>query len=372
MNRRSFLNAAGTATLACASGMATPSLARGSSTLDALARRKGLTFGIATSHLELANPQLARLLAASASVTLARNEMKWKRIEKVEGQRDYSRARVVADFAANNGLSLRGHNVVWNMDVFLPPWLVEIGQGPPAAARKAVARHMWHHGHRLAKAFPEVGSWDVVNEAINPFSGKLRNSVLTRLFGEGVFDLSFRIMRQKSPGTQLVYNDVVDWRENSMHRTALLRTLEGALKRSVPIDAIGIQSHLGPNLGKPIDVAAWSSFLDDLSDFGLPVLLTELDCDDRNLGRIDPTKRDRILADEVRRYLDVTLDSRNVREVISWMSLDFDMRRFWHGKQRPKWIPEEQNFVGGVFDGNLQRTPVHHAIEAAFRSAPER
>ena len=378
LDRRVFLRSAGIGFAGALSGIAPRALAGDAIAaqqvpgLAALARGRGMTFGIATISAELENERFGRLLARNAVLTLTRNDLKWKRVEPVRGRRDYRRADSVASFARANGLALRGHNVVWNMDVFMPDWLVEIGKDDAARARRAISERLWHHGHRLATRFPQIVSWDVVNEAVSPRSGRLRRSTLTRTFGESFIDLSFQIMRDKAPRAQLVYNDIADWRRDPTHRNGVLRLLEGALRRGVPIDALGIESHLGPNLGRPVDLRAWSGFLKEVSDMGLEIVLTELDCDDRNLGRVGAPERDRIFADEIRRYLDVTLDNTAVRQVVSWTGIDNDVEAFWRTRNRPSWIPKNQRMVGGLFDRTLSLTPTYHAIARAFAGAPRR
>lgn len=370
--RRTLLKGAAIGGLAMMGGGARAALGGPAEGLKASASARGIQFGIATNRIEVANPALAELIARNASVTLTRNDMKWGRVEAERGTRDYARARTVSDFAERNGLALRGHNVVWAMDVFMPDWFVEMERQPRRQARRDMKSAMWHHAHRLEAAFPQVQSWDVVNEAVNPRSGKLRNSVLTRTLGERYFDLAFHIMRAKAPRAQLVYNDAVDWRPNSAHRNGVLRLLEGALKRDIPIDAVGIEGHLGPWLGREADYRGWSAFLDELADLGLPVIITELDCDDRNLDRVSPSHRDRLFAEETERYLDLTLDNTNVRQVVAWTAVDTDIDAFWEGATRPRWIPANKSFLGGVFDTELRHTPTYAAIDRALRAAPLR
>ena len=372
MDKRTFLRALSVAGGLTVFGNPALSLAQGQSALGSLARRSGLRFGMATSSMDLARPELARLITDHSSITLSRNDMKWKRVERQRGKRDYARARVVADFAAEHALALRGHNFVWNMDVFLPDWLVDIGSQPARQARAEITKQMWHHGHRMAKAFPNVASWDVVNEAVNPRNGKLRNSVLTRLYGDRFIDIAFEVMQAKAPGAQLVYNEAVSWGRDDEWRNGTLRQLESALNRGVRIDALGIESHLGPTLGQSKDYRAWDRFLTEVGDMGVGVVLTELDCDDRNLGRISPVERDRLFGDEIRRYLDLTLAHRNVRQIIAWHAKDNDVAGYWARRKRPAWIPDGQRLVGGVFDAEMRPTSTYQAIEASLRSAPQR
>src|SRR5262249_47750976 len=58
-------------------------------------------------------------------------------------------------------------------------------------------------------------------------------------------------------------------------------------------------------------------FLGEIEARKLAILVTELDVDDEDAPR-DIDGRDRAVADEARRFLDVVLDSRATRTVLTW------------------------------------------------------
>src|SRR3546814_7794396 len=58
-------------------------------------------------------------------------------------------------------------------------------------------------------------------------------------------DLAFHAARAQAPEAELVYNDFMSWGAGSAtHRAGVLRLLEGFRARGVPVDTLGIQSHL--------------------------------------------------------------------------------------------------------------------------------
>ena len=62
---------------------------------------------------------------------------------------------------------------------------------------------------------------------------------------EAVIDLAFHTAREQLPTGELVYNDYMSWEpDHANHCNAVLRLLEGFRRRNVPVDALGIQSHI--------------------------------------------------------------------------------------------------------------------------------
>ncbi|WP_254305958.1 endo-1,4-beta-xylanase [Sphingopyxis sp. BSNA05] len=290
--------------------------------LAAIAASRGLSFGSAVSARWLDHDKFAGLIARECDTITTENSLKWKYLEPDRNIREDLPAKALAEFARHRDLDTRGHCFIWNHDERMPAWLVEMTDGLRRGRSRPLTRHMWRHAAYLGRTYPDITSWDVVNEAINPRNGKIRHSALNRLMGERFIDLAFRIMKRKAPRAQLVYNDTISWEASSLHRDALLRLLERLLARNVPVDALGIQSHLGNTLGRPRDETGWRLFLQEIEAMGLDIILTELDCSDRNIDDPDPGRRDAETAAFTRGYLDLTLDFANVKQIITWSLAD--------------------------------------------------
>src|SRR4029077_12412940 len=92
----------------------------------------------------------------------------------------------------------------------------------------------------------QIRSWDVVNEAIDPKSGQLRETPFTRVLGFDVLRIAYEAARESAPRAQLVYNGYISCTaRDETHRAGVLRLLEQFKHRRIPVDALGIQSHLG-------------------------------------------------------------------------------------------------------------------------------
>lgn len=146
----------------------------------------------------------------------------------------------------------------------------------------------------------------------------MRPSIWLDAFGPGYIDMAFHAARAADPRVKLVYND---WgfeqgaAENDRFRSVTLRLLDGMLKRKTPIDALGIQGHLSA-FGNKVDQRKLRTFLQEIRDRGLIILITELDVDDTG-GPYDIGARDRAVVDEARRFLDVALDNPATQAVLT-------------------------------------------------------
>src|SRR4029079_16037032 len=100
--------------------------------------------------------------------------------------------------------------------------------------------------------------------------------------------------------------------------------LESLKKRGTPVDALGVQSHIGSGNDPgsngqfgPRDQVAWRHFLDEVTGLGYDLLITEFDVHDKTLPA-DIAARDRAVADYARAYLDIMLSYQKMRTVMVW------------------------------------------------------
>jgi len=153
---------------------------------------------------------------------------------------------------------------------------------------------------------------------------------LSRAMGsaEAVLDLAFHTARAQLPEAQLVYNDYMSWEpQHAAHCADVLRLLEGFRRRNVPVDALGIQSHiemfaLDPASGLgPYREAEWRRFLDEVVAMGYTLLITEFDVKDKALPS-DIAVRDARVAEYARRYFDLMLDYEALGDILAWGLVD--------------------------------------------------
>lgn len=340
--------------------------------LHDLAQTIGLRFGTAVSLTTMSDFDYADLVLHHSGTLVAENALKWQYLEPAEREYDDREARWLREFSEVNGKRMRGHCFLWNHHERMPPWLVDIAARTSRADAGEVTRHMWRHASYLARRFPEVECWDAMNEVIDPATGEMRKTHFTKAIGNRFFDLAFRIMADRFPETRLTLNETMSWEADGRHRDGVLRLLERARNRDLPLHALGIQSHIGKTLGRPRDERAWRDFLQHVQDMGFEVILTEFDCSDRNVTASDPVQRDREVAAHSKGYLDVTLDFANVREILVW-SLG-DGPSYTNRPGYPDWgrRADDLPLRAHPFDDQLRPKPMLQAVASSLRSAPVR
>ena len=352
------------ALMAGAAALATQARAEDQS-LRALAAAKGILFGSAAATYELKDADFTALLPRQAAILVPEYEMKRNVTEPTPGSYDFSACDALMDFASGHAMRMRGHPLVWYYAN--PPWLEE------AVRTRRDPRLLTDYVSRLVRRYRgRMHSYDVVNEAlVPPDQGATgwRPCFWLDVFGSSYLDLAFHAAREADPDTLLVYNDFGCEQGapvNDRLRKHMLALLDGLLKRGVPVQALGLQGHLSA-FGAKVDQIKLRSFLGEIEARGLAILITELDVDDES-GPRDIALRDQAVADEARRFLDVVLDSRKLKTVLTWSLSDryLDPPDSWRLKLsgwRDRRVP---------YDADLRPKPLRAALAQAFQAARPR
>ncbi|HEX3954682.1 MAG TPA: endo-1,4-beta-xylanase [Stellaceae bacterium] len=336
--------------------------------LRKIAAERGLSYG---SYIDLDDPDNSATLriVAPHECDLMVAGMDWKYVAPTRDCTDFSFCDADYAWSRAHDMKLRGHALVWGEKA--PGWFS--GLASRAEAQRALEDHVTVMCRHFAG---RMTSWDVVNEAILISSGrrdKLRPQVFLEKLGPDYIDIAFRAARASDPAARLVYNDFgveVDTSEQNEKRGVLLDLLDGLRKRGVPIDAVGLQSHLYYELMPHFNDKQFSGFLSDLASRGFEIIISELDVVDRGAPS-DIAKRDAEVAAIYRHYLDVVLDNRAVKTVITWGLSD---RESWISKgvdpltRRSDGLPPRPL----PFDNDYLPKPAYFAMADAFRAAPRR
>jgi endo-1,4-beta-xylanase len=334
--------------------------------LREVGKRKNLLVGSACSFRELQWPEFTQLLAKEASIVVPENEMKWQTIHPAPDHYDFRRGDALVAFAQAHGQLVRGHNLCWHEAN--PAWLLQ-------TATSENAEHLLEDhiatvaGHYAGK----IHSWDVVNEAIHVedgLPGGLRPSLWYRLLGARYIDLAYQAARRADPHALLTYNDYdleQDSPQHELKRRAVLELLRSMRERNIPIDALGLQSHLHAS-HQPYQWRGLHRFLDEVERLQLQVFVTELDVDDSALAS-DVEVRDRGVARLYRDYLHNVLRHPAVKAVLTWGLCDRDSWLNWGNRHlRADGLPHRPL----PFDADLKPTPAYFAIREEISRAPSR
>ena len=371
VSRRTVLQSLAAA--ACA-GMA-PGAAFGApaESLKAIAKSKGMRFGNALGYKPFKDKAMRKLMARECGVITAENETKWQSLQPQQGKFNFAPADEMFKWAKSEGLQARGHTLVWQPEKWLPKWVNEFNFGaqPTAAAERLLTEHIV----TVCKHFgTDVYSYDVVNEAIDPADGELRVNVFTRHMGAiEQIDQSFRLAREHAPHAQLVYNDYMRGDGGSAkHRAGVLKLLAELKKRGTPVQALGLQSHIGSwdesDITGGKQMTEWRKFLDEATGMGLDLLITEFDVNDRKLPA-DIAKRDAGVAALAKDYLDITLSYPQMKDFVLWGMADHvSWLQTWDEAPRTDKLPMRPT----PYDANYKAKPLREAMAAAFKAMPQR
>lgn len=333
----------------------------GSASLRAHAEARGMLVGCAVDPQLLAsNHAYNTLVADQCSILVAENAMKWGPLSPAPGKYDFREADALMDFAEKNGQKVRGHNLIWH-DA-LPAWFP--GPITKANARQAMVEHIQTEMRHFAG---RIHSWDVVNEGIEPKDGRpdgLRKTPWLALAGDDYIELAYRTAREADPKALLTYNDYgIEYPDQEKKRAAVLALVQRMKADGVPLDAVGVQSHLDGDVPPP--GRKLQNFVRELAKLDLQVFVTELDVND---GKIPGTIRDRdaAVAKVYRDYLTMMLAEPNVKAVLTWGITDgHSWLNDWEHIKRADGKPLRPL----PFGPNMQPTAVFYAERDAIDSS---
>ena len=333
----------------------------GAGSLKAHAAARGFLFGCAVDIALLGRDEgYARLVREQSAILVAENSMKFAQMRPGPDRFHFEAADALLAFAETNHMKLRGHNLCWHKD--LPSWFA--GYATAENARELLRNHIETVVSRYAG---RMHSWDVVNEAVSLADKRpdgLRKSAWLDLIGEDYIELAFGTARQADPEALLTYNDygIEGEDDNSgKKRAAVLMLLRRLKARNVPIDAMGIQSHIraGSACGTGL-----RDFMAQCRALNLQIFISELDVNDQKLAPDIPT-RDAAVAESYGKYLDLVLAEPSVRAVLTWGITD---RKTWLNGQDARADHEQERCLPfGLLNGqNDAPKPAFFAMRNSF------
>jgi len=338
----------------------------GAGSLKAHALAKGRFAGAAVNMGLLATSELyARTIAEQYNVVVAENAMKWAPLRPAPDTFRFEEADRFMAFAGAHKIAVRGHNLCWHRQ--LPGWFAA------AVTQSNAQQYLKNHIEAVAGRYRErMRSWDVVNEAVEMKDGQpegLRNSPWYKLLGPEYIDIAFHAAREADPHALLTYNDYgieTDSPEDTAKRGAVLALLKRMQHSRVPLDAVGIQSHISAGSAKQIG-GGLLAFVQECSEMNLKVFVTEMDVNDDSLATPDAKVRGAEVAAIYGTYLKLLLANPAVTDVltwgvnsgISWLNAADDGAKF-----RPKHPEREELCL--PFDDAYQPNAAFYALREAL------
>lgn len=239
-------------------------------TLRQAAAQSDLRIGAAVDpgHLEVDAPYGPAVAREFNSLT-PENAMKWPAIHPSPGRYDFADADSLVALAERSSMEVRGHTLVWGQAAGngVPDYLSVLTEGELRAA-------LTDHIETVMKRYRgRVARWDVVNEPLEIDGVELDDNVFRVALGDSYVAEAFRIARRADPDAELWLNEI-NLERIPAKADALVALVARLVDEGVPIDGVGLQTHL---FGGPPDPAAFGALIRQLADLGVEVAVTELD-----------------------------------------------------------------------------------------------
>lgn len=158
----------------------------------------------------------------------------------------FDRFKSELDFARDNGMTVRGHTLVWHSQT--PNWIFykDYKVGGELADRELMLKRMENYIKSVMEWTNEnypglISAWDVVNEAAAD-DGGMRESLWYETIGDDYIAKAFEFARKYAPeGTKLFYNDYNSYMAGKQKDIlAFLKPIAEAGN----IDGMGMQTHI--------------------------------------------------------------------------------------------------------------------------------
>ncbi|MCL2702137.1 MAG: endo-1,4-beta-xylanase [Defluviitaleaceae bacterium] len=186
----------------------------------------------------------------------------WGRFEPRRGKPDTERIMKTARYWNEQGMAVKGHPLCWH--TVCAPWLLDMTD------EEILQTQIARIERDVADFAGVIGMWDVINEVvIMPVFNKYDNGITRICKSEGRIGLVkkvFEASKRTNPEAVLLINDF----DMSVSYDILL---EGLLEVGIPIDAIGLQSHMHQGYW---GTEKTEEILERFSRFGLPLHFTEI------------------------------------------------------------------------------------------------
>ncbi|KAJ7485762.1 endo-1,4-beta-xylanase C precursor [Mycena latifolia] len=319
-----------------------PSTPTGSG-LNAVAKANAgkLYFGSATDNSELTDTAYVAILKNNAQfgqITPA-NSMKWDATEPSNGVFSFTNGDAIASFAKANGQLVRGHNLAWYQQ--LPSWVNSVATSQLGSV---LTTHVTTVVSKWSRSF---NAWDVVNGMRCTDDGTWRSFVFFNGLGSSYVSMALTAARAADPAAKLYINDY-NIETAGAKATAMLNLVKELQAANVPIDGIGMESHLIVG-----EVPSASSFISNWEQFtalGIEIAVTELDI------RMTLPATAALLAQQQTDYNSVVSACKAVAKCVGVT--------VWDYTDKYSWVPSTFSGQGEAcpWDANLVEKPAYSGI----------
>jgi endo-1,4-beta-xylanase len=221
-------------------------------------------------QVEAADPEFNAFILEHFNALTAENAMKWERIHPAEGEWNWEPADRIVEFAAEHGIHLTGHTLVWHQQT--PDWVFQDADGNPASRELLLQRMQAHIEAVVGRYKGKVPSWDVVNEGVDE-DGSIRDNIWRQIIGDDYMEKAFEFAQATDPDAILFYNDYNMFAPGRREGTIAL--IERLRANGIEKIGIGLQGHMRIDYPETLDEFERSIMA--FGELGVDVAITELD-----------------------------------------------------------------------------------------------
>jgi len=276
------------------------------------------------------------------------NAMKTRFIHPQQNTYAWDDADYLVDFAEQHDMRVHGHTLIWYKN--LPDWITNF-QGDSVAWENIFKSHIQTVVNRYKG---RIGSWDVVNEALNNEGTGLRSSLWLTKLGPNYIARAFQYAHEADPEALLFYNDYGN-EYGPTKRNAIINLIKGLKNAGIPIHGVGMQMHTRVNREDQFHALAIQN---TATETGLLIHVAELDIAVNPDNDPDLLFTDALAMQQAQKYQHIVTTFKNINS-----SQRFGITT-WNVADADSWIPVTYNRPDWPlpFDANYQRKPAYESI----------
>lgn len=264
------------------------------------------------------------------------NDFKWPSMEYTNGNVNNSSVEPYLNWGDTEGISFRGHNLVWGGKQASPPnsywltpsWLWSVSSD---SAYKLIERRV---KRELTYYKGRIHEYDIVNEPVH-------EKALANWLGDSVHVMAFKWAKEADPTAKLYINDYanIDGTTTAKYKSYI----QYLQSKGAPVEGIGVQGHFGTS----VDWQSVKMRLDYLGDLGLPIKITEFDI---NVNTVTMTEEEQ--AAEYSKMMRIAFSHPKVEGFLFW--------GFWDSRH---WIPG-----AGLYAADKRAKPAADSVYKLIRT----
>jgi len=225
-------------------------------------------FGTCLAYGKITNPDHQDFVVDHFEWAVCENEMKWSSNESTRDVWTFSQADYIADWCADNDITLRGHNLVWETGGQTPGWVsgLECETYPtPCEMLEEIDERI---NYTVGRYAGQIVSWDVDNEML---SGNMFDCL-----GEAGRAHFFQQGNSVDPNCGFYMNEYSGNSFGGYDGDAYASRANGLIALGAPVEGLGIQAHVASPFNPEL---YYSNVLQELAVVGVPIIATEFDTD---------------------------------------------------------------------------------------------